>query len=795
MATVSTREFLPLKRRAVEATMLGLVAILSLLLLLYVAFEDARRTMERFHSEKMVAQGQVVQNALESFVRPGLPLRHFVGFSGLVEPIIDGDRLVSSVAAYAASGERVFAVGPAAARFDGPARLKDTRAADIVVSAGAIEVVLPLDDRFERVGHIVLVTPRALIATQVEAAFKPLLGLAMLAAAAFALAVALLFPRQDGPLRLRWVGIGFISTFAITAALVVATLVSTYSLATQERAKSLADSLGQRLDDIVAFNLSFNDITGIGALLAEYRRANPDIRAAALIVDGRVIVHTDAGLEGGAWDHRSDDYEFAADLSPNGTARIQIRVALPRDVVFAQVLRSTKNFSALLVASGLFAALFVGLVHAFQRRSRIGRDASDDDAKAFSIDLIKPAFFLAVFSEHLSYAFLPQIIQSATLAAGLSKAWASAPFTIYYLTFAMALIAAGRLEQRMSARSLAVGGLALSAVGMTLMAIHLDFQSAVLARALSGMGQGILFIGTQAFVLTNSSQARRTRSGSIIVFGFQAGMIAGMAIGSLLFSSIHAAGVFRLAAVVAGATALYVGLALPVTRSSASSVARASLWRDVLTLMRDGAFARTALLIGIPAKAILTGAVLLGLPLLLAQLGFAKEDIGQITMLYAGAVIISSQLASARADRTADTRTLLFHGACLTALGLFVIASPGLSVPFALDLGAWPVTALIICGVVTIGIAHGFINAPIVTHVAETAAAGVVGPTRAAATYRLLERVGHVTGPLVMMQIFAVMGVTWSAFATIGVGILIMALLFLSAGRTTTAGRSNLSAA
>ena len=216
--------------------MLGLVAILSLLLLLYVAFEDARRTMERFHSEKMVAQGQVVQNALESFVRPGLPLRHFVGFSGLVEPIIDGDRLVSSVAAYAASGERVFAVGPAAARFDGPARLKDTRAADIVVSAEVIEVVLPLDDRFERVGHIVLVTPRSLIATQVEAAFKPLLGLAILAAAAFALAVALLFPRQDGPLRLRWVGIGFISTFAITAALVVATLVSTSASCLSSRA-------------------------------------------------------------------------------------------------------------------------------------------------------------------------------------------------------------------------------------------------------------------------------------------------------------------------------------------------------------------------------------------------------------------------------------------------------------------------------------------------------------------------------------------------------------------------------
>lgn len=795
MARDTTHAFLPLKRRAVEAVTLGLVAALSLLLLLYVAFEDARRTMERFHSDKMVAQGQVVQNALEAFARPGLPLRHFVGFAGLVEPIIEGDKLVESVAAYTASGERVFAAGPAAAQFASQARSGDGRAAEVVVSAEQIRVVLPLDDRFERIGHVVLVTPRILIAAQVEAAFRPLLGWAMLAAAVFALSVMLLFPREDGPARLRWIGIGFIAAFAVTATLVVGTLVGTYSEAMQGRAKSLADSLGQRLEDIVAFNLSFADIGGIGPLLAEYRQANPDIRAAALVVDGRVLVHTEAAREGVAWDHSTTDYEFAADLSPDGTARIQIRVALPRDVVFAQVLRSTKNFSALLVASGLFAALFVGLVHAFQKRSRIGREASEEEAKAFAIDLLKPAFFLAVFSEHLSYAFLPQMIQAATLAAGLSKAWASAPFTVYYLTFALALVAAGRLERRASARSLMVVGLALSAIGMTLMAVHLDFQSAVLARALSGIGQGILFIGTQAFVLTNSSQARRTRAGSIIVFGFQAGMIAGMAIGSLLVSSIEAAGVFRLAAIVAAATAFYVALSLPATRSMGAKPRASSLWQDVGALMRDGAFARTALLIGIPAKAILTGIVLLGLPLMLAQLGYAKEDIGQITMLYAGAVIVASQIASARADKTADTRSLLFQGACLTALGLFLIASPGLSFLMSWDIAAVPVTTLVVCGAVTIGIAHGFINAPIVTHVADTAAAGIVGATSAAATYRLLERIGHVLGPVAMMQIFAVMGVSWSAFAVIGVGILIMALLFYASGRTSPAARTSASAA
>lgn len=791
----SGTEHRPLRKRAVEAAALGVVALLSLLLLLFVAFGEARQTMERFHAEKMLAQGQVIRNSIEAFVRPGLPLRHFVGFSALVEPVVAGDSLIASVDAYGATGERIFGVG------EGPAQLalqglgQGGRAAHVLTLPAAIRVVLPLQDRFERVGYVVLETPRDQIFAQVEAAFRPLLLWACAAAGLFALAVVALFPAAE-PARTRWVAAGFVAAFAVMASLVVGTLVTTYSDAAQGRAKSLADSLGQRLDDIVAFELDFGDITGIGSLLSEYRRANPDIRAAALIVDGRVLAHSDPDHPGAAWDHRASDYEFTADLSRPGKRQVQLRVALPRDVVFGQVLRSTKNFAALLVASGLFAALLIGLVRAFQQRAAAAQDASGEAAKSLAIDLIKPAFFLAVFSEHLCYAFLPQMIQSATAAAGLPGSWASAPFTIYYLMFASALLGAGRLERRVSARSLMVAGLALSAIGMTLMATQFGFWPALLARGLSGIGQGVLFIGTQVFVLTNAAAGKRTRAGSIIVFGFQAGMIAGMAIGSLLVSSIEAAGVFMLSAVAAAATALFVALALPATRSAAAArPGTSSLWRDIGQLMRDGAFARTALLIGIPAKAILTGIVLFGLPLLLAQKGYAKEDIGQITMLYAGAVIVASQLASARADRTSDTRSLLFQGACLTALGLALVAGPGLGSLLPQGIPGALVTGLIVCGVVIVGIAHGFINAPIVTHVADTEVAAAIGATNAASTYRLLERAGHVLGPMAMMQFFGLFGVSWNAFAAIALLVLVMAFIFQVSGRSSRTPRPTPSAA
>ncbi|MDH3919986.1 MAG: hypothetical protein OEU25_17630, partial [Rhodospirillales bacterium] len=69
-----------------------LVSGLSLLLLMYVGFGEAQRTYQQFHIEKLAAQARVVQNAMATFLRPGLPMRQFVGFATLTEPILASDQ-------------------------------------------------------------------------------------------------------------------------------------------------------------------------------------------------------------------------------------------------------------------------------------------------------------------------------------------------------------------------------------------------------------------------------------------------------------------------------------------------------------------------------------------------------------------------------------------------------------------------------------------------------------------------------------------------------------------------------
>ena len=771
-------------RRLSDALSMFIVAAVSIVLLIYVAFGEAKRTYEQFQIEKLVAQGQVVQTSIEQFVKPGLPVQQYIGFGQLADPMVKADPLIDAISFYDLTGERIFNSGEAGLPLlgtDADARKLSEGGVILRQQGTVLQVVLPIANRFEQIGNVVLSVPREKVAALVEDAFVPLAKAGLGAAVAFGLFVLFFTHKFSQTARWRWVGGGFVTMFLVVAAFVVSTLVAVYSQGAQARAKSLADSLGQRLDDLVVYNINLDEITGIIGLFGDYKRLNPEIRSAAMIVDGKVRAHVDPKARNVDWDHVAEDYEYTVDISQPGNPRqVLVKVALPREIVWKQVLRSVKNFAALLVASGFLAALFMGVARSLQRLSNATEAGWSLASEKAVIDLVKPIFFLAVFVEHLSYAFLPGMMVQAVAREGLPASFASAPFALYYLVFALALVPAGRLERRVGAKMLMVVGLVAAGLGLAMLTWGQGFWMALLARLLSGLGQGVLFIGVQAYVLANSSAAHRTQAGGAIVFGFQAGMIGGMAIGSLLVSYMGPEGVFTLASAIAMITAVYAMVLLPRQLAGTSPApSMHAAWREMLDIFRDGGFLRSILLVGMPAKAVLTGVILFAMPLLLSQQGYAKEDVGQITMLYAMAVIVASHYAAQRTDRTSDTESILFWGTTMTALGLAMIATVSV-----LDATANPVpsTLLIVGGVVLVGIAHGCINAPIVTHVAQCEAASRHGMANAAATYRLMERVGHVLGPVIVGQIFLHFGTSWTTLGWIAGCIFLLGMLFLTPG-------------
>ncbi len=186
---------------------------------------------------------------------------------------------------------------------------------------------------------------------------------------------------------------------------------------------------------------------------------------------------------------------------------------------------------------------------------------------------------------------------------------------------------------------------------------------------------------------------------------------------------------------------------------------------------------KTVLLVGISTKAVLTGVIIFALPLLLAGMYF-QEDIGQIIMFYAAGVLISSRYASRLTDRARNKSNILLFGMLGAGIGLALM---GLMNVQRLDLlanGAVK-TFVVVAGILILGFSHGFIHAPIVTHITETRVAQRIGPSSVASFYRFLERIGHVIGPLIIGSLLLAMNYNSLSISLVGAVIIGLGLLFI----------------
>src|SRR2546426_917519 len=185
------------RHRLIDGLTMFIVTSLSLLLLLYVSYGDSKRTYEQIHIEKMIANGLVVQTSIEKFLRDGLPLKQYAGFTTLVSPMVEDEDL-DAMSVYDQKGRQVFQVidkgNPKLP--DPPAILKDIKR-DIEIEHGYThyQLVVPLRTRFETVGSLVIASPTHIVAERIRTVFFPLLFMALGLSTVFAMLLVFALPR------------------------------------------------------------------------------------------------------------------------------------------------------------------------------------------------------------------------------------------------------------------------------------------------------------------------------------------------------------------------------------------------------------------------------------------------------------------------------------------------------------------------------------------------------------------------------------------------------------------------
>jgi predicted MFS family arabinose efflux permease len=318
----------------------------------------------------------------------------------------------------------------------------------------------------------------------------------------------------------------------------------------------------------------------------------------------------------------------------------------------------------------------------------------------------------------------------------------------------------------------------------------------IVLRALGGLGQGLALIGTQSALLGAAPPEAKTRGASVLVLGYQTGMIAGAAFGSLLAVYTSEAVVFRVAAIL-GCVALLFGAhflrrlapgaeqqkdaAAASMASAEGEVGKAAIaGRSQLSWLRilgDREILTTVFLVGVPTKAMASGVVYFALPLLLAEAGFDADSIGQVLMLYAIGVLLANRWVAGATRRMGGTHPALTLGMFGAGLMLITLGLGALAEARALgQLGA----LLLSGGAWGLGLAHGLVNAPTVSRIAESRLARRFGADELGSSYRFVERLGSVAGPVLVAQVLALGSL---GLGGLGLGALALAGIFAGVGK------------
>ncbi len=806
---------LSLRKRLTNMTAAVLVLALSLLLLAYVGIAEAYRTYPRFEIDKLAAQGEVVKNPIETFLVAGLPLEQFPGFLTLTQPLLASDRSISQVRVTNTEAQVTFVstqpkgnVSAYASSLFVPSKLQDKESHyQIVENDSFYQVILPLQNKFEKVGQLEMAIGKAAIAQQINTHFAQV----AIAIVFFLLLYALLaffgYRRWKGQgSRVLDISYGFI--FLVVAIIVTVSLTHLYAQGIKGKTRALAHSLTERLNAALELNLDLSNFEGLNEAFADYQKINPDISFIALTSNDRLVLHTDPKRIGTSWKPQPDNYEYDINLNaPNSGSlalHVAVRIGIPKQIIYAKLWRSVKNFFVLFVASGFLAVLFSKLLRSFTGQSQEGLALAGSESTVtlpyrhfngaslfstnsaqldFQLSLIEPLYFLGVFVEALNVSFLPQYFKKLATVASANPSLVSTLFTVYFAFFVLALLPAGRYAQVRGVKQLLIWGVMLSALGMLLMAFVMNFYAMFAIRAIAGFGQGVLYIGVQSYILELATNEKKTQGAAIIVFGYNSGMISGTAIGSLLATYLGTQGVFAIAGLTALFALWYAQQLIPPLQIEQKVVSQqrktsTPTWIDnLLGVVKDFQFVSSMLLIGIPAKGILTGVTIFALPLLLSRQNYAQEDIGQILMFYGAGVLISSRYISRLVDRIGKVGGILCLGTLGSGLGLVLIGLIGWN-QLSGSQFSYLSPLLLIMGMTTLGLAHGFIHAPIVTYVTDSQAGGVLGKSPVASLYRLLERLGHVMGPILVGQLLLVNNESAFTISWLGIATIVSGLIF-----------------
>ncbi len=780
------------------------ILALALSLVIFIGLGDAYRNYTNLINDKLNAQGQIIENSLETFLFAGLPLNQFSGFSGLTEPLLNTDPDIAKVSVIDRQHQQIIFESSntsinSSSNIDAPFVTSSFQTEDhsyqIRENQDFYQIILPLKSKFDEVGELQLLMPKSALRRKVNFYFLIIGAIALFSWFVFAI-IAFNFYKQESQRESnsKLIQIAYSSIYLVLASLVVLALTLLYSEGIQAKTHAITLSLKSRLNAAVELGLDLRDFEGINKTFEDYKRLNPEISYIDLKLNDQILFQT---KEEPKLASSREHFEYRERLKPLKNKSLSLYalfVKSPKDILYGRLWRSVKNFLALFVASGFISIIFLNLLKSFT-------DIPENDTEEheyFLLKRVEPFYFLGAFVDGLSLSFLPQYLENLATAVNADNHLVSTQFTVFFFGWALAMLPGANLVRKKGVKPILIWVGFLTILVSFLMAFVNNFYVMFAIRALAGVNQGLLAVGVQAYVLQVTSKEKKTQGSAMMVFDFFGGRLASTAIGALLSVYVGIKGVFLIGIFIALIVLWYGWKFIPQQsyQPNLSTINQPlsdekfqqqqqqnrqnsrTFIKDILDVFKDWQFVKTLLFIGLPYRAVFTGVTVFALPLLLSQQQYLQEDIGQIMMFYAAGVLVASTFISRLVDRIGRADLILFLGCATSGIGLFLI---GLMSWKQFDQSSFAdlTTIIIIGGLTILGSGHGFINAPSLTYITQTQVASKIGQNNSGALYRLSERAGQIAGPILVGQLLFLNNNNAFTISLIGLAIIFLGVLFI----------------
>lgn len=390
-------------------------------------------------------------------------------------------------------------------------------------------------------------------------------------------------------------------------------------------------------------------------------------------------------------------------------------------------------------------------------------------------DLRAPLFLFA-FAEAMAAPFFPQyVITLSDPIEGMDKSMlVGIPIALFFACLLIVTPVILYLSNRMIQKHLLVVGSVLATIGFVGTALVDNYTGMLLWRSISAAAYALIITSFQNALQHMSAKDDWTKALAFSLIVSVTGAGCGVVFGGLLANLLMYSEVYLASASITLFGGLLVALFMVKQTTPANlNFSKPSLL-DRLGLLGNMRFMAMVVFGAMPVKLALTGVLLLIVPLFLGDMGLTPESIALVMVVYFAILAAATPLFAWLAEKAALSLIPVFFGALFTCSGFLVLYQ-------------WHDVTAVAVAIFGLAVGHAMTTTPLLSLLPLVCEQEIetLGPVTVLTTFRTLENIGGIAGPLVAALLVSHFGFS-HAIVLMGLivlaGALLLSLLFMSVG-------------